>query len=133
MTQPTGSNETPKEQMPWEMTWTEKAKQAITSTVDTVKKAVEGTRMPWEMDWKEKPRATPKSAPEAPVEPPTKGYKNEAAMKVAVQFTPKEEARRAAQESSAANIKELEQEIARAKDPKAKKVLQDYLNSLRKK
>lgn len=133
MTQPTGSNEAPKEQMPWEMTWTEKAKQAITPAVDTVKKAVEGIRMPWEMDWKEKPRATPKPAPKAPVEPPTKGYKNEAAMKAAVQFTPEEEARRVAQESSPANIKELEQEIARTKDPKAKKVLQDYLNSLRKK
>ncbi len=130
MTQPTGSNEAPKEQMPWEMTWTEKAKQAITSTIDTAKKAVEGVQMPWERDWKEKPRVAPTPAPEKPVDLSKPVYPTESSMKVAAKLSPQEEARSAARERSSQNIKELQKEIERTKDPKAKKVLTDYMTSL---
>lgn len=133
MTQPTGSNESPKEQMPWEMTWIEKAKQAVTSTIDSAKKAVEGVLMPWEREWKEKPRVSPTPAPKAPPatpEPVKPAYPTEAAMKVAVKLSPQEEARAFAQERSSPNIKELQREIERTKNPKTKQILVDYLKSL---
>jgi hypothetical protein len=119
--------------MPWEKTWTLKAKQAVTATIDSAKKAVEGVLMPWEREWKEKPRVSPTPAPKAPPTPPATAnpsYPTEAAMKVAVKLSPQEEARAFAQERSAPNIAELQREIERTKNPKTKQILVDYLKSL---
>ena len=127
MTQETGSN--PTEKKPWESDWVPKAKQLVTETVDNVKKAVEGVKMPWEDTWKEKAKATPQQGvTEAPT--PVKPLLTEAAAIKAAQLSPAEKARDAAREKSAGNIAELKAEIARAKDPKTKKVLEDYLKSL---
>lgn len=127
MTQETGSNPTDKK--PWESDWVPKTKQLITETVDNVKKAVEGVKMPWEDTWKEKPKSTPQQGvTEAP--PPIKPIPTEVAMIKAAQLSPKEKERDAARERTAGNIAELKAEIARTKDPKTKKVLEDYLKSL---
>lgn len=127
MTQETGNQQT--EKKPWESNWVPKAKQLITETVDNVKKAVEGVKMPWEGTWKEKSKATPQQGvTEAPT--PIKPIPTEAAMIKAAQLSPKEKERDAARERSASNIAELKAEIARTKDPKTKKVLEDYLKSL---
>lgn len=120
-----------KEKMPWEMDWALKAKQLVTETVDTAKKAVEGVKMPWEMRWEEKPKATPQQGvTEAPT--PIKPIPTEAAMIKAAKLSPMEQARDAARERTAGNIAELKAEIARTKDPKNKKILEDYLKSLEK-
>lgn len=127
MTQEAGSN--PTEKKPWESDWVPKAKQLVTETVDNVKKAVEGVKMPWEDTWKEKAKATPQQGvTEAPT--PVKPLLTEAAAIKAAQLSPKEKERDAAREKSASNITELKAEIAKAKDPKIKKVLEDYLKSL---
>ena len=127
MTQETGNQQT--EKKPWESNWVPKAKQLITETVDNVKKAVEGVKMPWEGTWKEKSKATPQQGvTEAPT--PIKPIPTEAAMIKAAQLSPKEKERDVARERSASNIAELKAEIARTKDPKTKKVLEDYLKSL---
>lgn len=111
---------------PWEKDWALKSKQAVTETVE---KAVEAVKMPWERLWKEKPRATPQQGvTEAPT--PAIDVSTEAGMKKAAQFTPQELSRQAAQERSPANIKELKAEIAAAKDPKTKKILEDHLKNL---
>lgn len=128
MTQETGSN--PTEKKPWESDWVPKAKQLVTETVDNVKKAVEGVKMPWEDTWKEKPKATPQQgvteAPKGSIGP----LNTEAQAIKAAQLSPKEQAKDAAREKSAGNIAELKAEIAKTKDPKTKKVLEDYLKSL---
>jgi len=127
MTQETGNN--PTEKKPWESDWVPKAKQLATETVDNVKKAVDGVKMPWEDTWKEKPKATPQQGvTESPT--PIKPLLTEAAAIKAAQLSPAEKARDAAREKSAGNIAELKAEIAKAKDPKIKKVLEDYLKSL---
>ena len=127
MTQETGNQQT--EKKPWELDWLPKAKQLVTETVDNVKKAVEGVKMPWEGTWKEKSKATPQQGvTEAPT--PIKPIPTEAAMIKAAQLSPKEKERDAVRERTASNIAELKAEIARAKDPKTKKVLEDYLKSL---
>ena len=127
MTQETGNQQT--EKKPWELDWLPKAKQLVTETVDNVKKAVEGVKMPWEGTWKEKSKATPQQGvTEAPT--PIKPTPTEAAMIKAAQLSPKEKERDAARERTAGNIAELKAEIARTKDPKTKKVLEDYLKSL---
>ena len=127
MTQETGNQQT--EKKPWELDWLPKAKQLVTETVDNVKKAVEGVKMPWEGTWKEKSKATPQQGvTEAPT--PIKPISTEAAMIKAAQLSPKEKERDAVRERTASNIAELKAEIARAKDPKTKKVLEDYLKSL---
>lgn len=127
MTQETGNQQT--EKKPWESDWVPKAKQLVTEAVDNVKKAVEGVKMPWEDTWKEKPRATPQQGvTEAPT--PIKPIPTEAAMIKAAQLSPTEQAKDAAREKSASNIAELKAEIAKTKDPKTKKVLEDYLKSL---
>lgn len=127
MTQETGNQQT--EKKPWESNWVPKAKQLITETVDNVKKAVEGVKMPWEGTWKEKPKVTPQ---QGVTESPTsiKPIPTEAARAKASQLSPKEKERDAARERTAGNIAELKAEIARTKDPKTKKVLEDYLKSL---
>ena len=122
MTKETGNQQT--EKKPWESNWVPKAKQLVTDTVDNVKKTVEGVKMPWEGTWKEKPKATPQQGvTEAPTS--IKPIPTEAAK-----LSPKEKERDAARERSASNIAELKAEIARTKDPKTKKVLEDYLKSL---
>ena len=127
MTQETGNQQT--EKKPWELDWLPKAKQLVTETVDNVKKAVEGVKMPWEGTWKEKPKAThQQGVTEAPTS--IKPIPTEAARAKAAQLSPKEKERDAARERSASNIAELKAEIARTKDPKTKKVLEDYLKSL---
>ena len=127
MTQETGNQQT--EKKPWELDWLPKAKQLVTETVDNVKKAVEGVKMPWEGTWKEKTRSTPQQGvTEAPTS--IKPIPTEAAMTKAAQLSPKEKERDAARERSTSNIAELKTEIARTKDPKTKKVLEDYLKSL---
>lgn len=139
MTQQTGNNpEAPKEQMPWEMNWTLKAKQAVVSAVDDAKAVVSSIKMPWEMNWKEKTVPTSKSVPPAPVEAPIAPpapLPNEAAMKKATSdlFTPAANAKRKAQEQNPKNIAELQAEIDRTKDPAQKKILTDYMNSLMRK
>ena len=128
MTQETGNQSTDKK--PWESDWLPKAKQMVTDTVDNVKKAVEGVKMPWEDTWKEKPKATPSQgvteAPKGSIGP----LNTEAQAIKAAQLSPKEKAADAAREKSAGNIKELKDEIAKTKDPKTKKVLEEYLKSL---
>ena len=85
--------------------------------------------MPWEGTWKEKSKATPQQGvTEAPT--PIKPIPTEAAMIKAAQLSPREKERDAARERTAGNIAELKAEIARTKDPKTKKVLEDYLKSL---
>ena len=127
MTKETGNQQT--EKKPWESNWVPKAKQLVTDTVDNVKKTVEGVKMPWEGTWKEKTRSTPQQGvTEAPTS--IKPIPTEAARAKAAQLSPKEKERDAARERSASNIAELKAEIARTKDPKTKKVLEDYLKSL---
>lgn len=112
---------------PWEQNWVLKAKQAVESAVESVKK-------PWEAMWKEKPRSTPpEPVREAPS--PVKPIETEKDMKAATSdlFTPQANARRTAQEKSTSNIAELQAEIENTKDPKKKKILQEYLTSLGKK
>lgn len=127
MTQETGNQQT--EKKPWESDWLPKAKQMATEAVDSVKKAVEGVKMPWEDTWKEKPKATPQQGVAEPLKP-AMPVKTEAQMKEAIKLSPKEQAAEKARESSASNIAELKAEIKKTKDPKAKKVLEDYLKSL---
>lgn len=127
MTKETGSN--PTEKKPWESDWVLKTNQLVAETVDNVKKTVEGVKMPWEYTWEEKPKATPQQGvTESPT--PIKPLLTEAAAIKAAQLSPKEKERDAAREQSAGNIAELKAEIAKAKDPKIKKVLEDYLKSL---
>lgn len=129
------SNQGSDEKMPWEMEWTLKDKQLATDAVNDVKEVAEGVKMPWEMKWEEKPKFTRPTVPKAPVTPPKKGeytslIPTEAAAIKAAQLSPAEKARDAAREKSPGNIAELKAEIAKAKDPKIKKVLEDYLKSL---
>ena len=127
MTKETGSNLTDKK--PWESDWVLKTNQLVTETVDNVKKTVEGVKMPWEYTWEEKPKAAPQQGvTEAPT--PVKPLLTEAAAIKAAQLSPAEKERDAAREKSAGNIAELKAEIAKTKDPKIKKVLEDYLKSL---
>jgi hypothetical protein len=61
---------------------------------------------------------------------PMGSVKTEAGMKEAVKLTPEEEARSAAFERSAGNIAELKSEIAKAKSPEIKRILETELARL---
>lgn len=71
------------------------------------------------------------SPPTSETSPTQVPVKTEAQMKEAVKLTPAEQARGDALDKSEANIRELENEIANAKSPTIKKILEEELRRLK--
>jgi len=121
---------------PWERKWndvTQAVGKAVAGAVDVVKNAVGGAQMPWERSWGGSSPAPSKAAPK----PPTGAWKpimeTEAKAIKAAQFTPAELKARDIAMNSPENIAEMKGEIARAKDPKIKKILETELAKLQRK
>jgi hypothetical protein len=126
------NKEEPSGPPPWERKWndvTQAVGKAIEAAVDTTKKALGGSQMPWERNWGGSSSAPSKPAPKALTGP----LNTEADMKTAAMFTPAENIARDVSMRSPENISELKQEIAKAKDPKIKQVLETELAKLQRK
>lgn len=134
------------EKGPWSVSWQEAI--AKTGAVQPAPAPVEkASKKPWEYSiseaieagkalFKDKVAPPPQQALVAPSKPLPKDYTaaipTEEDMKTAASdlFTPQANKKRDAQESSPGNIAELKAEIAKTKNAKTKKILEDYLKQI---